>query len=48
MDTTQLQSLRQYWNPDVAYYKSHPLSTILHSSNLYISKEESKLVFNPS
>lgn len=46
MDTTQLQCQSQYWNPDVAYYKSLPLSTNLCSSNLYVSNEQNNLVFN--
>lgn len=48
MDTTQLQCQRQYWNPDVGYFKTRPLSTTLCSSNLYTVREQGKFVFNSS
>lgn len=48
VDTMQLQCQGQCWNPDVGYYKTKDLSTILCSCNLYTAKEQGKFVFNSS
>lgn len=48
MDTAQLQCQRQYWNLNVVYYKTNPLSATLCSSNLYTAKEQGKFALNPS
>lgn len=48
MDKTKLQCQRQYWNPNVGYYKAKPLSTTLCSSKLYAAKEYGKIVLTPS